>query len=107
MEALACGTPSVCANTGGPPDYIPQEAINKGMALLVPPIVLEGNGQPLGKDRKKYIQHLAEGINKVFEQGFTVEQRNWLSGAMRHLTWSHQVQRLGEIYTKLHAEVIG
>ena len=37
MEALACGTPAVSGNVGGPPSYIPQKLKDEGLAVLAAP----------------------------------------------------------------------
>ena len=90
MEALACGTPAVAGNAGGPPAYIPQELIDKGFASLVEPINLTVEGDALPEDRAIYALHLADGIENILKKGIDQNDRASIAGAMKSLSWSRR-----------------
>lgn len=104
MEALACGTPAVAGNAGGPPSYIPRELIDKGFASLVEPINLTVEGDALPEARAIYALNLADGIENIFKNRIDQNDRALIAAAMKSLTWSRLVKSLAKIYNKLLEE---
>jgi glycosyltransferase involved in cell wall biosynthesis len=101
MEALACGAPSVAANTGGPPDFVPASLIDDGLAVLVDPIALGAGGTATPEARTAYADNLAAGIQAVLEREIDATARDRIAAAMTHLTWGRLVENLAGIYDRV------
>jgi glycosyltransferase involved in cell wall biosynthesis len=101
MEALACGTPSVFARTGGPPDFVPQALIDEGLAAMVDPIRLGADGQADPEDREDYARRLAKGMAAILDKPMANADRRRIAEAMQHLSWGRLVDNLIGIYDRL------
>jgi len=101
MEALACGAPSVAADTGGPPDFVPKELTDTGLALLVTPIALTAHGEATAEARSVYATALAEGIAALLRRDIDETDRQAVAKAMTHLSWGRLVKNLSRIYDRL------
>lgn len=101
MEALACGTPSVSGNVGGPPFYIPQKLREEGLVVLVDPIKLTPTGGALPEDRVVYARRLADGMETILKKKIESEDRIRIADAMKSLSWSRLVESLSKIYDRL------
>jgi glycosyltransferase involved in cell wall biosynthesis len=106
MEALACGTPAVAANTGGPPHFIPEELQTAGLAALVDPIDLTPDGHARTEDRVAYARRLADGIAGILNREIGLRERARIAEAMRPLSWSRLVDALAGIYDRLAAQAL-
>ncbi|MBI9086686.1 MAG: glycosyltransferase family 4 protein [Desulfobacterales bacterium] len=100
MEALACGTPSVSANAGGPPHYVPKALTEKGLAVLVDPIKTTPDGEILPQDRSIYAGNIAAGIETILNQAIGGKERTLIADAMKHLRWDGLVKNLLRIYDR-------
>ena len=101
MEALACGTPAVSANVGGPPSYVPQILRDEGLVALVDPIKLTPTGQALPEDRVVYARSLADGMESILKKKVGPRDRIRIADAMKFLSWSRLVESLSKIYDRL------
>ena len=101
MEALACGTPAVSGNVGGPPSYVPQILRDEGLAVLVDPIKLAPTGKALPKDRVVYARSLADGMETIIKKKIGPKDRLRIADAMKSLSWSRLVESLSKIYDRL------
>ncbi len=101
MEALACGTPAVSANIGGPPSYVPQSLRDKGLAVMVDPIKLAPGGEALPEHREAYATCLANGMETILKKKIEPVDRIRIADAMRSLSWSRLVVSLSNIYDML------
>ncbi|WP_054033510.1 glycosyltransferase [Desulfatitalea tepidiphila] len=101
MESLACGTPSIFARTGGPPDFVPPTLTDEGLAVMVDPIRLDPDGQADPKDREAYARRLAEGMATTLSKPITDTDRLRIAAAMQHLSWGRLVENLIGIYDRL------
>ena len=101
MEALACGTPAVAGNAGGPPSYVPQALRDEGHVVLVDPIKLTPSGQALPGDRQVYACNLADGMEAILKKKIDPEDRIRIADAMKSLSWSRLVESLVKIYDRL------
>jgi glycosyltransferase involved in cell wall biosynthesis len=101
MEALACGTPAVAGNVGGPPSYVPQRLRGEGLVVLVDPIKLTPSGAALTKDREVYARSLADGMESILNKKIDPEDRYRIAEEMKSLNWSRLVESLTEIYDRL------
>lgn len=101
MEALACGTPAVFANVGGPPSYVPQTLRNENLAVSVDPIKLTKEGFALPEDRAAYAIKLADGIETILQKKIDSNDRIRIANAMKSLKWGRLVESLSKIYNKL------
>jgi len=106
MEALACGTPAVAANTGGPPHFIPKELQTAGLAVLVDPIDLTPDGDARTEDRVAYARRLADGIAGILNREINPQERSRIAEAMRPLSWGRLVDALAGIYDRLAAKAL-
>jgi len=104
MEALACGAPSVAADTGGPPDFVPKQLTEAGLALLVAPIVLTEHGEATAEARSDYAAALAEGIAALLSRDIGETDRQAIARAMTHLSWGRLVNNLRRIYDRLASQ---
>ena len=101
MEALACGTPAVAGNAGGPPSYVPHALRDEGHVVLVDPIKLTPSGQALPGDRQVYACNLADGMEAILKKKIDPEDRIRIADAMKSLSWSRLVESLVKIYDRL------
>ena len=101
MEALACGTPAVAANTGGPPSYVPQSLRDEGLVVLVDPIRLTSSGEALPGERDVYARSLADGMETILNKKMNPRDRIRIADAMRPLSWGRLVESLSNIYDRL------
>ncbi len=101
MEALACGTPAVAGNVGGPPSYVPQRLRGEGLVVLVDPIKLTPSGAALTKDREVYARSLADGMESILNKKIDPEDRYRIAEEMKSLNWSRLVESLTGIYDRL------
>jgi glycosyltransferase involved in cell wall biosynthesis len=101
MEALACGTPAVAANTGGPPSYVPQSLRDEGLVVLVDPIRLTSSGEALPGEREVYARSLADGMETILNKKMNPRDRIRIADAMRPLSWGRLVESLSNIYDRL------
>jgi glycosyltransferase involved in cell wall biosynthesis len=101
MEALACGTPAVSGNVGGPPSYVPQTLRNEGLVVLVDPIKLTPTGEALPAERAVYALSLADGMETLLKKKISPEDRRGIADAMKSLSWSRLVDSLSKIYDRL------
>jgi glycosyltransferase involved in cell wall biosynthesis len=101
MEALACGTPAVSGNVGGPPSYVPQSLRDEGYAVLVDPIKLTPGGEALPEHRDVYALSLADGMETILKKKIDPADRIRTAEAMRSLSWSRLVKSLSKIYDRL------
>ena len=101
MEALACGTPAVSGNAGGPPYYIPKKLRDAGLVVLVDPIELTATGNALPEDRARYARSLAGGMVSILKKEIGPEDRIRIADAMKSLSWSKLVDSLLKIYERL------
>jgi glycosyltransferase involved in cell wall biosynthesis len=101
MEALACGSPAVSGNAGGPPSYVPRTLRDEGLAVLVDPIKLTPTGEALPEDRAAYARSLADGMEAVLKKKIDPEDRIRIAEAMKPLSWSRLVESLSKIYDRL------
>ncbi len=101
MEALACGTPAVAGNVGGPPSYIPPTLTDEGLAVLVDPIRLTSGGEALPDAREAYALSLADGMQSILNRNIDPTDRVRIADAMRPLSWSRLVDSLAKIYDRL------
>ena len=101
MEALACGTPSVFARTGGPPDFVPPTLTEEGLAVMVDPIRMGADGQVDPGDRNDYARRLAEGMAAILNKPIAEADRLRIAAAMQHLSWGRLVENLIGIYDRL------
>ncbi len=106
MEALACGTPAVSGNVGGPPSYVPQTLRDEGLAILVDPINLTSGGEALPDERAAYALSLADGMQSILARNFGPAERARIAEAMKPLSWSRLVDSLAKIYDRLLADVL-
>jgi glycosyltransferase involved in cell wall biosynthesis len=106
MEALACGTPAVSGNVGGPPSYIPHRLRNEGVAVLVDPIQLTPAGEALPEHRQAYALNLADGMETILVKKIDPLDRARIADAMTPLSWSRLVESLAEIYDRLLRKVL-
>ncbi len=104
MEALACGTPAVSGNVGGPPSYVPQTLRDEGFAVLVDPISLTSGGEALPDERETYALRLADGMEMILKRKIDPEDRARIAEAMKSLSWSRLVESLATIYDRLVAD---
>ena len=101
MEALACGSPAVAGNVGGPPHYIPKELRDDGLAVLVDPIELTLAGEAMPEDRARYAGRLADGMETILRKKIAEEDRIRIADAMKTLSWGRLVDSLSKIYERL------
>ncbi len=101
MEALACGTPAVAANTGGPPHFVPEALVQAGLARLVDPITLSAGGEPRPEDRNIFAHSLADGMADILGRAIGEPERMRIAEAMRPLSWGRLVESLSGIYDRL------
>ena len=101
MEALACGTPAVCGNVGGPPSYVPRALRDEGLAVLVDPIQLTAGGQALPQQREVYAISLADGMQSILKKKIGPRDRTRIADAMKPLSWGRLVKSLSGIYDRL------
>lgn len=101
MEALACGTPAVGGNVGGPPSYVPRLLRDKGLAVLVDPIKLTHAGEALPEQRAAYALNLADGMETILKKKIDPKDRTRIAEAMKPLSWSRLVESLATIYDGL------
>ena len=101
MEALACGTPAVSGNVGGPPSYVPQTLRDEGLVILVDPVKLTSTGEAMPADRALYARSLAAGIEAILKKKIKPADRRRIADAMKHLSWSRLVESLSKIYDRL------
>jgi glycosyltransferase involved in cell wall biosynthesis len=101
MEALACGTPAVFGNVGGPPSYVPHGLRAEQFVVAVDPIKLTGEGLALPEDRSVYAINLADGIETILQRKFDLNDRIHIADAMKFLSWGRLVNSLSKIYDKL------
>jgi glycosyltransferase involved in cell wall biosynthesis len=101
MEALACGTPAVCGDVGGPPSYVPQALRDEGLVVLVDPIKLTLTGEALPEDRVVYARSLADGMETILKKKIDPRDRLRIADAMKSLSWSRLVESLSKIYDRL------
>ena len=101
MEALACGTPAVCGNVGGPPSYVPQALRDEGLAVLVDSIKLTPTGEALPEHRQAYALNLADGMETILKKKIGPNDRTRIADAMKPLSWSRLVESLAKIYDRL------
>lgn len=106
MEALACGTPAVCGNVGGPPSYVPQPLRDEGLAVLVDPIKLISAGEALPEHREAYALNLADGMETILKKRIDPKDRTRIADAMKPLSWSRLVESLAKIYDRLLRKAI-
>jgi glycosyltransferase involved in cell wall biosynthesis len=106
MEALACGTPAVAANTGGPPHFVPKELTKDGLAELIEPIKLTPDGQARPQDRAVYAQNLADGMAAILRKKIADRDRMRIAEAMRPLSWGRLVDSLSTIYDRLVTDAL-
>jgi glycosyltransferase involved in cell wall biosynthesis len=106
MEALACGTPAVSGNTGGPPSYVPRSLKDEGLAVLVDPIKLTSTGEALPAARAAYALSLTDGIETILEKKIDPEDRIRIADAMKPLSWSRLVENLATIYDRLLSKAL-
>ena len=101
MEALACGTPAVSGNVGGPPSYVPPTLTDEGLVVLVDPIKLTPAGEALPADRAVYARNLADGMESILKMGIDSKDRIRIAAAMKSLSWRRLVESLSKIYDRL------
>ena len=101
MEALACGTPAVFGNVGGPPSYVPQTLRDEGLVVLVDPIKLTPTGEALPAERAVYALNLADGMETLLKKKIGPEDRRGIADAMKSLSWGRLVDSLSTIYDRL------
>ena len=101
MEALACGTPAVFGNVGGPPSYVPQSLRQENFAVPVNPIKLTKEGAALAEDRQVYAGNLAGGMETILQGKIDSNDRIRIASAMKFLSWSRLVESLSRIYDRL------
>ena len=106
MEALACGTPAVCGDVGGPPSYIPTSLRDEGLVVLVDPIRLTTSGEALPGDRAEYARHLAAGMESTLKKKIGPDDRMRIAEAMKPLSWGRLVESLSEIYDRLFRKAL-
>ena len=106
MEALACGTPSVSANVGGPPHYVPRVLRDKGLAVLVDPIALTPEGEVPSGARAAYAGNLAAGMETILRQNLGIKERMMIADAMKHLRWDGLVKNLSQIYDRVFGNAL-
>ncbi len=104
MEALACGTPAVAADTGGPPYYVPKESAEAGLVEFIDPVAVDNAGEPRPEDRGPYARRLAGGIERILQRDHGEAEKYRLSESMRHLSWEGLVERLSGIYDRILKE---
>lgn len=101
MEALACGTPAVSGNVGGPPSYVPKSIRDEELAVLVDPIKLTPGGEALPEYREVYAIGLADGMETILKKKIEPVDRTRIADAMTSLSWSRLVESLSQIYDSL------
>jgi len=101
MEALACGSPAVSGNVGGPPSYVPQTLRDEGLVVLVDPIKLTPAGEALPENRVVYARSLADGMEAILKKKIDPKNRIRIADAMKSLGWSRLVESLTKIYDRL------
>jgi glycosyltransferase involved in cell wall biosynthesis len=106
MEALACGSPAVSGNAGGPPSYIPRSLRDQGLAVLVDPIRLASSGEALPADRAEYARSLAAGMESIIKKDIEPDDRMQIAEAMKPLSWGRLVESLSKIYDRLFKEAL-
>ncbi|MFH1985545.1 MAG: glycosyltransferase family 4 protein [Pseudomonadota bacterium] len=106
MEALASGAPSVAANIGGPPDYVPSSLTEAGLVVLVPPIALTAGDAPAPEARAHYAESLTAGMEKLLNRDIGEKERSAIANAMTHLSWRRLVTNLAGIYERVATEAV-
>jgi glycosyltransferase involved in cell wall biosynthesis len=104
MEALACGSPAVAGNVGGPPSYVPRTLRDEAFAVLVDPIHLTSDGEALPHERAAYAVSLADGMERILNMNIGSAERDRIAEAMKPLSWSRLVESLTQIYDRLLAD---
>ena len=100
MEALACGTPSVCPNIGAPPEYIPHKMVEVGIVKLITPIKLNKNLVPSFEDKEIYSNNILIAIENNINFKNNNSLREELSMSMRYLSWNRLAKNLVSHYQK-------
>lgn len=101
LEALACGTPAVFGNVGGPPFFVPQKLKDEGLAVPVDPIKLTKQGDALPEDRGVYAIKLAGGMKTILDKKIDFNDRIRIADSMKSLRWDRLVESLLKIYRRL------
>lgn len=101
MEAMACGAPAVAARTGGPPHFVPGELLDRGLAVLVDPVVFGPDGSISPEARAGYAENLANAMASLLEQAIDETQRRRIAGAVGHLRWDKLIGSLLGIYDRV------
>ncbi|MDA8141913.1 MAG: glycosyltransferase [Desulfobacteraceae bacterium] len=101
MEALACGSPAVCAMAGGPPSFVPAALREESLVIMVDAVQMTADGHAVAEDRTPYALRLAQGMEAVLFKKILPLQRQRIAEAMLPLSWGRLVDNLGVIYDRL------
>lgn len=98
LEALACGIPSVAADRGGPPSFVPEQIVNRGLASLVKPLKLVRDQEPDGDDEMRYARDIAGAVQPHLVKRASRADRAFIASTVKIQTWAIQVERIVKVY---------
>lgn len=98
LEALACGCPSVAGAIGGPKDLLMGALCTEGLATLVPPLIERGD------DEDRYVEDLAEAIDRHLANPATEAQRRTIAATVAGMTWDNVYAAIRKAYARVRSE---
>jgi glycosyltransferase involved in cell wall biosynthesis len=95
LEAMACGTRLVTTNQGGPMEFVPTAARERGYATLIRGL---SRLLPTLEEKEQYTKDLAAAIEWHIQQPLSRSVRSQIASMVQHLTWEHYADRLFDVY---------